>query len=520
MSRLLTLLTGLLLTLLVLSAACRDNHKPTVNVEELYRENCVVGFSPRNYDPRFGKFPLDTDLTADLDLLRKAGFTGVVTYTSEGTIADIPRLAKEAGFAVVGQGIWDPKNHDEIDAAVRQKDNVDFYIVGNEGITNNLYTEQRLAEAIREVRERTGKPVSTTEPLITYETHPNLYELGDWVSINHHAWWSRVRDPEQAAEWTAAEYQRIKESLQRDHPDLRADARLVFKEVGMPTAGDLEASEENQRAFFQLIQEQDVAFGYFEAFDMSWKINEPVEPHWGICREDGSCKPAVGVVCGGKGMITPVPEPTKEAPPTALASPTATRSAASPSPFTPTPTPGQDECRLDMPSYYPPAGWMGDIEGIAQDPAYTGTVHPPAPTSIRISYQPGSQGWAGIYFLRTDAQYPQGDWGDEPGYNLSGATKLTFWARGEQGGERVEFKAGGVDSPGKPYQDTFEKSLGVVTLSQEWQQFSIDLSGLDLSDVIGAFAWVATKANNPGGLTFYLSEIAYEGVCELQRAAA
>jgi hypothetical protein len=163
---------------------------------------------------------------------------------------------------------------------------------------------------------------------------------------------------------------------------------------------------------------------------------------------------------------------------------------------------------------------MGDINSISLDPAYTSTVHPPAPTSLRISYQPGSLGWAGIYFLRTDAQHPQGDWGDGPGYNLSGATMLTFWARGEQGGERVEFKAGGVDSPGKPYRDTFEKSLGVVTLSQEWQQFSIDLSGLNLSDAIGPFAWVATKANNPGGLTFYLSEITYEGVCSLQRAAA
>lgn len=192
---------------------------------------------------------------------------------------------------------------------------------------------------------------------------------------------------------------------------------------------------------------------------------------------------------------------------TATASPTGTPS------YSPTPV-----CALEVPSYYAAAGWMGDIDKITLDDAYTGVVHPPASSSIRVSYQPGNLGWAGIYFLRTDAQHPQGDWGDEPGYDLSGATQLTFWARGEQGGERVEFKVGGVDSPGKPYQDTLEKSLGVVTLSQEWQRFSIDLSGLDPSNVIGAFAWVASRANNASGLTFYLSEIVYEGVCTPERA--
>jgi endonuclease YncB( thermonuclease family) len=196
--------------------------------------------------------------------------------------------------------------------------------------------------------------------------------------------------------------------------------------------------------------------------------------------------------------------------------------APTPTPVEPTPTPVEPTptrkgftpaCPVDVPSYYTPAGWMGDINNITQDVACTSVVHPPATSSICVSYQPGGKGWAGIYFLRTDAEHPQGDWGDEPGYDLSGATELTFWARGENGGERVEFKAGGVDSSEKRYHDTFEKSLGVVTLAQEWKQYSIDLSGLDLSKVIGAFAWVASRANNPGGLTFYLSEITYEGTC-------
>lgn len=522
MSRTLLLPLGLLLALLALGAACCDDG-PTVNVEKLYRENCVVGFAPRNYDPRYKDFPLKSELKADLDLLREAGFTGVVTYTSEGSIAYVPELAKEAGLEVVGQGIWSPKNRDEIEAAVKQKDNVNFYVVGNEGIQNDLYTIEQLTSAIEEMRARTGKPVSTTEPLATYEKYPDLYTLGDWVSINHHAWWANERDPKRAAEWTAEAYERVKDTLSA----LRGDDRLVFKEVGMPTSGDLNASEENQRAFFRLIQEKDLAFGYFEAFDMPWKTREPVEPYWGILREDGSGKPAVAVVCGGQGTITPVPKTTEEASPTASASPTAPSPTTTRAPVTPTPDQAEGTltatppplCRLEVPLYYVPAGWMGDIDSITLDEAYTGVVHPPATSSMRFSYQPGSEGWAGVYFLRTDDEHPQGDWGDEPGYNLSGATELTFWACGEQGEERVEFKAGDVSNPNKDYQDSFEKSLGIVTLTQEWQRFSIDLSGLDLSNVIGAFAWVASRANNPAGLTFYLSDVSYEGVCEPRRAA-
>ncbi|MGD0115342.1 MAG: hypothetical protein ABSC13_04990 [Dehalococcoidia bacterium] len=170
-----------------------------------------------------------------------------------------------------------------------------------------------------------------------------------------------------------------------------------------------------------------------------------------------------------------------------------------------------------MRSLYVPAGAMGDIGDVTIEDAYTAIVHPPSSTSVRFSYQPGGQGWGGVYFLRADIQHPQGDWGDEAGYDLSAATALTFWARGELGGERVEFKAGGIDSPGKPYQDTFETSLGTVTLTQDWQQFRIELAGLNLSDVIGPFAWVATRANNPDGLTFYVSDIAYEGVCTPKR---
>lgn len=231
---------------------------------------------------------------------------------------------------------------------------------------------------------------------------------------------------------------------------------------------------------------------------------------------------------GTTGVVT---QPTREAPPASVTAPVLTATVAPaavgapPMNATPSSRPGEGavtgtappSCAVDVRSLYVPAGAMGDIGDVTIEDAYTAIVHPPSSTSVRFSYQPGGQGWGGVYFLRADIQHPQGDWGDEAGYDLSAATALTFWARGELGGERVEFKAGGIDSPGKPYQDTFETSLGTVTLTQDWQQFRIELAGLNLSDVIGPFAWVATRANNPDGLTFYVSDIAYEGVCTPKR---
>lgn len=58
-------------------------------------------------------------------------------------------------------------------------------------------------------------------------------------------------------------------------------------------------------------------------------------------------------------------------------------------------------------------------------------------TCIRVDYK-DPQGWAGVVW-----QSPAGDWGDKPGgWNLSGAERLSFWARGARGGEIVKFEFG------------------------------------------------------------------------------
>lgn len=148
--------------------------------------------------------------------------------------------------------------------------------------------------------------------------------------------------------------------------------------------------------------------------------------------------------------------------------------------------------------YFYPSGWMGDGEYERRYLTFARSED-----FIKITYVPGPKEWVGIYW-----QYPDSNWGQKPGFNLTGAKKLTFWAKGETGNEIVEFKTGGIQ--GQKYEDSFVKSTGRIKLSQSWNQYDVNLTDHDLSSVIGAFAWVASKDSNPEGLTFYLKEIYFE----------
>lgn len=157
-------------------------------------------------------------------------------------------------------------------------------------------------------------------------------------------------------------------------------------------------------------------------------------------------------------------------------------------------------------NHFIPSGWMGDygdikIDTMSKDDPYLGD------TSIKIVYNgKAAQGarWAGMYW-----QQPANNWGSvDAGFDLSKATKLTFWARGANGGERIEeFKMGGIMGE---FSDSDTAVIGPVVLNKEWTQYTIDLKGKDLSYVIGGFCWATNVDANPEGATFYLDEIKYE----------
>jgi hypothetical protein len=167
-----------------------------------------------------------------------------------------------------------------------------------------------------------------------------------------------------------------------------------------------------------------------------------------------------------------------------------------------------------------PAGWMSGggapdrfiILGASQTGCHDG------PGCTKITYRPGGQ-WGGIYW------WPQscGDSGTPDAWqkvrdgacginifkagNFKEVSRLTFWVKGERGGEGIEFKIGAVDIPPAP-----GRSTGRIALLNTWERKEIDLRNMDLSKACGLFAWIATDVANPQGATFYLEGIQVEGI--------
>jgi hypothetical protein len=155
----------------------------------------------------------------------------------------------------------------------------------------------------------------------------------------------------------------------------------------------------------------------------------------------------------------------------------------------------------DLPAPWVPSGWMGNYHDIALDPRCTESPRSGA-SCLKFTYaHPGL--WAGVAW-----QHPQDDWGDQPGgFDLTGARRLTFWARGAEGKERLDFGVGLLTS-GKPYHDTVHAKKESVRLTTEWKQYSIDLEGEDLSRIKTPFVWTATGQGR--AITFYLDDIRFE----------
>jgi hypothetical protein len=157
-------------------------------------------------------------------------------------------------------------------------------------------------------------------------------------------------------------------------------------------------------------------------------------------------------------------------------------------------------------NHFAPSGWMGDYGDVKINPGAVENPHS-GKTSIKITYSgkmTQNAGWAGMYW-----QQPANNWGDKKGgFNLTGATKLTFWARGAKGGEKIsEFKMGGITGE---YPDSDSAAIGPVELTPEWQKYTVELKDKDLSHVIGGFCWSASKDDNPDGFVVYVDDIMYE----------
>jgi hypothetical protein len=162
---------------------------------------------------------------------------------------------------------------------------------------------------------------------------------------------------------------------------------------------------------------------------------------------------------------------------------------------------------------YIPTGFMGDGEKpgfVRFDAANRERPHSP-PSAYRIEYRPGPVQWAAIAW-----QYPANNWGDQRGKDLRGGNyrHVSVWARGIRSRGNllptVQFKAGGSTDPAKRFGASFEVAGDFVTLTEDWKQYTIDISGRDLSNVAAAVV-VVIRAQDVGsdGATFDLDDLEY-----------
>jgi hypothetical protein len=158
-------------------------------------------------------------------------------------------------------------------------------------------------------------------------------------------------------------------------------------------------------------------------------------------------------------------------------------------------------------NHYIPSGFMPNGKCISFDDAWGENCHS-GKTCIHVKYDVvcsrADQKWAGVYWLN-----PANNWGQKKGgFNLTGAQKLVFWAKGEKGGEQIqEITVGGITGD---YPDTDTAVIGPIILTNQWQEYTIDLRGKDLSNISGGFSWTSSEEVNQDECNFYLDDIRYE----------
>ena len=261
----------------------------------------------------------------------------------------------------------------------------------------------------------------------------------------------------------------------------------------------LENQKRFMREFLLFSEAAGVEYFYFDAFDELWKIEEPghVGQNWGYSYPDRAAKHNFyGVLLPAARLPSPPSFPYR------VYLPLVFGGSNTPQTFS-----VYSEWPVE-PGHFVPSGWMGDVDNVSMYECDRADPHS-GEMAIRISFSPtGTLGWAGVYW-----QYPENNWGDiEAGIDLSWANKLTFWAKGKDGGERIRFFVGGIGTEDDPYPDSLrpQASTGFIQLTDNWQEYVINLYGQDLSHVIGGFGWATDQCANPLGAVFYLDDITFE----------
>ena len=243
---------------------------------------------PRPFDPTSGVFPTEAQLRTSLQAAAAEGWRGIVTYSLDGSLALIPRPAKQAGFTHVIAGLFGfdaAQLARERTAALSPLAHIDAFVLGNEGLMTR-YGRAELEAEITSLKAATGRPVTTSESIDRYEADATLALVGDWVFANVQACVGGIRTIPAAVQDRLAKF----EALQRQAPG----RSVILHDAWWPTCSDPAASEVNQTEFFRRIAATPVKCVFGELADQYYKTSEGRQGVcWGLHTDTGVPKAAV-----------------------------------------------------------------------------------------------------------------------------------------------------------------------------------------------------------------------------------
>jgi exo-beta-1,3-glucanase (GH17 family)/cellulose synthase/poly-beta-1,6-N-acetylglucosamine synthase-like glycosyltransferase len=241
----------------------------------------------RYQDPTRQLFPSEADIDGDLRLLSQ--YTRRIRTYSSAENPQIPRIARFYGMHVMA-GAWiegrAERNERELAALIalaRKNDNIDRAIVGNEVILRGDLGVRSLINYLDRARAQLHIPVSTAEPLDTWQRHPELARHVDFITVHILPYWERVPRKD-AVGFVLGQYHEL-EKLFPGKP-------IVIGEVGWPSNGNrreyaqpsLADEAHFLRDWFNVAAREKIDYYVMEAIDQPWKeaLGGRVEAYWGI----------------------------------------------------------------------------------------------------------------------------------------------------------------------------------------------------------------------------------------------
>ena len=251
-------------------------------------------FSPyrAGQDAVLNELPSAAQIDEDLALL-KGRTRSVRTYSTDGTLSEIPALAARHGIKVaLGAWIDTRLNHNAMQVAeaihlAKTNKNVIRLVVGNEAILRGDVSVAEMTRMLDHVRAAVRQPVSTAEPWHIWLRHPELADHVDYLAVHMLPYWEGI-DAAAAIDYIDGKVAALKNRF--------PGKPIVLAEVGWPSNGRTRdaavASPANEAMFLRRFLDRAAKQGYvyylMEAFDQPWKgqTEGSVGAYWGVYNVD------------------------------------------------------------------------------------------------------------------------------------------------------------------------------------------------------------------------------------------